>query len=83
MAYLYILKTIKNSYYIGSTDSIERRFSEHCDGKVKSTKDKLPVTLVFSEYHFTKSEAQKKEYRIKRWKNKKLVEKLIIQGPIV
>lgn len=83
MAYTYILKTTCNDYYIGSTDNIEQRFTEHCSGKVKSTKGKLPVELVFQEYHDTKSEAQKKEYKIKKWKSKKLIERLIKIGPIV
>ncbi|OGY45639.1 MAG: hypothetical protein A2744_03050 [Candidatus Buchananbacteria bacterium RIFCSPHIGHO2_01_FULL_44_11] len=83
MAYLYILKTSKNTYYVGSTNDIEQRLSYHQSGKVKSTKDKLPVTLVFKEYYKTKAEAQLKEYKLKRWKSKRMLEGVIKQGPIV
>ena len=77
MAYVYILQTNKYTYYVGSTDNIEKRINDHCSGKVRSTRDRLPVTLVFKEYWPTKSEAQKKEYKIKRWKSRRMIEKLI------
>tara|TARA_Y100000310_G_scaffold297458_1_gene330493 strand:+ start:341 stop:592 length:252 start_codon:yes stop_codon:yes gene_type:complete len=83
MAYLYILETSKNTYYIGSTNNLEQRLKYHQSGKVKSTKDKLPIKLVFKEFHKIKAEAQKKEYKFKSWKSKKMIEKVIHQGPIV
>lgn len=83
MAYVYILKTNNNTYYIGSTNDLKTRLRQHQSGKVKSTRDKLPVQLIFKEYHSSKSKAQKKEYTIKRWKNKKMIEKLIELGPFV
>ena len=83
MAYVYILKTANNNYYVGSTQDIDVRLKQHQQGKVKSTKSKLPIKLVFKEYYETKSEAQKKEYKIKNWKSKKMIEKLIKQGPFV
>lgn len=83
MAYTYILQTAQNSYYVGSTDNLEKRLKAHNAGKVISTKNKLPVRLVFKEWYATRGEAQKKEYQIKNWKSKKLVEKIIQLGPIV
>jgi len=77
MSYVYILKTSKDTYYIGSTDDIEKRIDYHQRGKVKSTKDKLPVSLVFKEYHKTTSEARIKESKIKKWKSRKMIEALI------
>ena len=83
MPYTYILKTIKDTYYIGSTNNIDERLNKHNKGEIKSTKNKLPVKLVFKEYYQTKSEAQKKEYKIKKWKSRKMIETLIKQGPFV
>ena len=77
MAHMYILLTRKPDYYVGSTDDLESRLTKHATGKVKSTKSKLPVQLVYSEYYPTRGEAQKREYQIKRWKSKKLIESLI------
>jgi putative endonuclease len=44
--YVYILKTSDGNRYIGSTINLKRRFGEHSSGKVLSTRNKLPVTLV-------------------------------------
>ena len=44
--YVYILNTANGNKYIGSTINIERRYNEHAAGKVFSTKNKLPVTLI-------------------------------------
>lgn len=82
MAYTYILKTATD-YYVGSTNNLEQRLSAHNTGKVTSTKYKLPIQLVFKEHYTTRAEAQKKEYKIKKWKSKKMIEMLIKFGPIV
>lgn len=77
MAFAYILLTAKNTYYIGSANDLQNRLDRHQSGQVKSTKNKLPIKLVYAEEFKTRSEAQKQEYRIKSWKNKKLIESLI------
>ena len=46
MWYVYILKSSKDkNLYIGSTDNIRRRFTEHNSGKVDSTKGRVPFGL--------------------------------------
>jgi predicted GIY-YIG superfamily endonuclease len=46
MWYVYILRSrIDNNLYIGSTNNIGRRLSEHNSGKVDSTKSRLPFSL--------------------------------------
>ena len=77
MAYTYILLTDKGTYYVGSTDDLEKRLHDHRSGEVRSTKTRLPVQLVYSEHFPSRGEAQEKEYRIKKWKSRKLVESLI------
>ncbi len=79
MAHTYILLTSKGTYYIGSTDELEKRILQHAKGMVASTKTKLPIKLIYKEYFPTRGEAQKKEYKIKSWKSKKLIESLIIR----
>ncbi|MFA6099808.1 MAG: GIY-YIG nuclease family protein [Patescibacteria group bacterium] len=81
MAFTYILLTAGETYYIGSTNDIDERLKEHQNGRVKSTKSKLPVKLVYLEKFDTRAEAQKQEYRIKRWKSRKLIESLIRKSP--
>jgi putative endonuclease len=87
MAYVYILKTKAGRYYVGSTGDLEQRLEQHRQGEVKTTRVALPIELVYAEAFLTRGEAQKKEYRIKRWKSKKLIGSLIeksrLCGPIV
>lgn len=76
--YTYILRSEKdNSYYIGSTSSIENRLKYHNKGKVRSTKYRRPWQLVYKEEYPTLKEAMKRERQIKSWKSRDSIEKLI------
>ena len=47
MFYVYILKSLKDeNLYIGRTNNIERRFSEHNGGHVSSTRSRRPFVLL-------------------------------------
>ena len=62
MFYVYILLSIKdNRTYVGFTDNIERRFTQHNAGQVKSTKHRRPFRILFTEEFETSSEAMKRE----------------------
>jgi putative endonuclease len=46
MWYVYILlSTIDNKLYIGSTNDLQRRFLQHNNGEVESTKNPKPLEL--------------------------------------
>lgn len=46
--YVYILRCIDSSYYIGHTDNVEQRIAEHASGFYPCyTKTRLPVELVY------------------------------------
>ncbi len=45
--YVYILLCNDGTYYTGCTSNLQERFIRHEKGYVDSTKNKLPVTLVF------------------------------------
>ncbi len=48
--FTYVLKSEKdNNYYTGYTNNLERRFEEHCQGQVKSTRERRPFKLVYYE----------------------------------
>lgn len=64
-------------FYYGHTSNLSKRIERHNAGKVKSTKSGIPWVLKHSEGFATKSDAMKREYEVKRWKNRKLVEALI------
>lgn len=47
---VYAIKSeVDNRVYVGFTDNLERRLSEHNEGKTKSTKGYLPWDLIYSE----------------------------------
>ncbi|MFH1193162.1 MAG: GIY-YIG nuclease family protein [Candidatus Jorgensenbacteria bacterium] len=78
----YILKSLKNgNFYIGSTEDINKRLAKHNHGEVKSTKAYRPWTMVHTESFSTRQEARRRELRVKSWKKRSALEKLI--GPIV
>ncbi len=70
--YIYILKCNNGSYYIGHTDNIENRISEHVSGKISGyTSSRLPVRVVYVEAFGTRDEAIIAERQIKGWSRKK------------
>ncbi len=78
---VYILRSEKNGrYYVGSTNNLDRRLGEHERGEEKATKYIRPLKLVYSEEFDTLLEARRRERKIKSWKSRKEIEKLIM-GP--
>ena len=78
--YVYILKCNDRSYYIGHTDNIEKRISEHeLNAYECYTSNRLPVSLVYIQAFGTRGEALDSERQIKRW-NRKKKEALIEQN---
>jgi len=78
MNYLYILKNNKNErYYIGSTNNLDRRLTEHNGGKTKSLKNLLPVNLVFKKEFNNIIDARKIELKLKKYKNRNIIENII------
>jgi putative endonuclease len=75
---LYILysKSI-DSYYVGYTNSIERRLSEHNRKKGKYTDKGIPWQLAYAEEYNSKKEAMKREKLIKSRKSRSFIIDLI------
>ena len=71
--FMYILKCADESYYIGSTNNLDIRISQHMNGEgAKYTKKRLPVELVYFEQFDRIDEAFRREKQIKGWsRNKK------------
>ena len=47
MHYVYILKCADDHYYTGCTEDLDVRVGKHSKGYVDSTKDRLPVKIIF------------------------------------
>ena len=69
----YILRCSDGSYYIGHTDSLERRIGQHSTGAIAGcyTFDRRPLSLVFSHEFSAREEALASERQIKGWGRKK------------
>ena len=78
MYYVYILQSNKHGrYYIGHTEQIDERLKTHNSGRVKSTKNGIPWSLIYTEVCESKSLACRREIQIKRYKGGILFKKLI------
>ncbi len=76
--FVYIIKSLKdNSFYIGSTNDLDRRLSEHNQGLSKYTSAKMPWDLVYSESFGDVTAARKREYFLKKQRNRAFYQKLI------
>ncbi|MBU1726683.1 MAG: GIY-YIG nuclease family protein [Candidatus Omnitrophica bacterium] len=83
MAYVYIIQSRSNGrYYIGSTSDIDRRFKEHSQGKHHSSKRFPDPQLVFKQEFDSIEMAKKVELRLKSFKRKDFIEKIIKDGVI-
>ena len=76
--YILYSKSI-DSYYVGYTNSIERRLEEHNRKKGKYTDRGIPWELVYSETFESKKEAMAREKYIKSRKSKPVIIELIKQ----
>jgi putative endonuclease len=66
MFYAYVLKsTIDHCLYTGSTNDLKKRFKEHNDGNVFSTKLRRPFELVYYEAYKSEKDARKREHNLK------------------
>lgn len=69
MYYVYILRTDRDTLYIGQTNNLEKRLAEHNGHSYRSAKYMNFVTsceIVYSESWGTRSEALKREYQLKQ-----------------
>ena len=78
--FIYMLRCSDSSYYIGHTDNIEKRISEHKQGTYPCcyTKSRLPVEVVFVQGFSSRHEAFIAERQMKKWsraKKEALIEK--------
>jgi len=72
MWHLYILRCSDDSLYTGITTDIQRRIKTHNNGNGgRYTRSRLPVSLLYTESHPTRSTVLKRELQIKGWSKKR------------
>ena len=66
MFYIYILQSLKDKqFYVGYTNDLKKRFEEHNQGKVKSTKNRIPFKLIYYEACLNQQDATHREKYLK------------------
>jgi len=64
--YVYLIQSLKDySWYIGYTNNLKKRFSEHNKGINRSTKGKAPWNLIYYEACIDKTDAKNRERYLK------------------
>ncbi len=76
MYYVYILQSNKDKkLYTGRTENLELRLEEHNLGKVKSTKNRRPLKLIYYEAYKDKQDAIDRELFLKSGRGREVIQK--------
>jgi len=78
MYYVYILKLIDDSYYIGYSSNLRNRIKVHNEGSVESTKKLRPANLIYYSAFISQKKATDFEKYLKTnsgfaFRNKRLI----------
>ena len=72
MPFVYILRCADRSYYVGKTNDLYTRLTEHQSGVgADYTAVRRPVEMVYAEEHATIAGARNREMQLKRWSRAK------------
>lgn len=64
--YTYILQSSKDlNFYVGYTNNLVKRIEEHNKGKVPSTKNRVPLKLIYWEGCLNQQDATRREKYLK------------------
>ena len=77
LTYILFSKNL-DRYYVGSTGNVEVRLEKHLQRHKGFTSKAKDWTVVYVEKFASKEEAMKRERQIKKWKSRKMIEKLIV-----
>jgi putative endonuclease len=74
MFYVYVLRSLKDSkFYVGYTANLQSRIAVHEEGKVLSTRARLPLELVYYEASRIESDALRREKYLKSTYGKRYI----------
>jgi len=77
MYYVYVLKSINKNYlYVGLTNNLKRRISQHEDGKERTTRSYKPFSLLYTENYLSRQEARNREKYLKSGTGKEFLKSL-------
>ncbi len=77
--YVYVLKSDKDgNNYVGYTNNLKERLAFHNEGKVQSTKNRLPFKLIYFEGCVNQQDATKREKYLKTAWGKRYIKSRLI-----
>jgi len=79
MYYIYVLQSLKDkNFYVGYTNNLKKRKTEHDKGLVYSTKNRRPLDLVYYEACLNQQDATHREKYLKSsWGKRYLKQRMI------
>ncbi len=70
--FVYILICEDNSFYVGHTNNVEKRFERHLVGRgAHYTAKHAPTSIAYKEEFLTETDAVARERQIKKWSRAK------------
>jgi putative endonuclease len=79
MYFVYALSSLSRDYiYVGISDDVDRRFSQHNAGYEKTTKPYRPFKLIYKEQFSSRPEARKREKYLKSGSGKEFLKSLLV-----
>lgn len=64
--YTYVLQSLKDlNFYVGYTNNLIKRVDDHNNGKVPSTKNRVPLKLIYWEGCLNQQDATRREKYLK------------------
>lgn len=74
MHYIYVLQSKKDGkWYTGCTDNLRKRFKEHLEGEVSSTRNRGPFEIIYYEAGLDKYDAFTREKYLKTGMGKRYI----------
>ncbi len=78
MFYVYVLQSKQdNKFYTGYTKNLKLRFDGHNKGRVQSTKNRLPLKLIYYEACLNQQDATHREKYLKTYYGKAFIKKRV------
>ncbi|MEW6408781.1 MAG: GIY-YIG nuclease family protein [Nitrospirota bacterium] len=66
MIYTYVLQSLKDhKWYTGSTRNLKRRIEDHNNGRIQSTKSRMPFKIIYYEACLNEHDARMREKYLK------------------
>lgn len=76
--YVYVLQSLKNnSFYIGYTSDLRKRFKQHNIGADEYTKKYLPWQLIHYEAYLSEKDARRREKYLKTNQGSRLLKRML------